>query len=416
VRPYAKMSDDRAFYGEVHKVFTLPVGKVTYTMRTSTSTDEGIRIHTATRDLVDYWNRYTSISGLNLNVGYNEGTPTADCSYGGYMNVGPNASYQAVGTIHHEALHAIGVGTENVWKADGTPSLRPERTWIAPRVLQFIRFYENNDGASFYGDDTHGWATNTESGSISYTVNGAHEDARTDVQYTGASLLTQALTEDGLVPVPGGYFIQPHYALEQSDSRIYYIRNHSNDQYLTDNGGNLSMQQYASQEEARNADIARWRVTYDPSTQFYAVTNASTGRAISHYNWIWGLGKSDKRVQIAGSHHGYFWIKAWSTLTNWWYDPTSNVLDCDADNMTGSISFTDEDTTQEWYFEIDENPGDVNNDGKISIADVTALVNIILGQDSVAPYAYNHAAADVNADGNISIADVTALVNLLLLH
>ena len=58
--------------------------------------------------------------------------------------------------------------------------------------------------------------------------------------------------------------------------------------------------------------------------------------------------------------------------------------------------------------------GDVNRDGSITIADVTALVNIILGKDNVQPYKYDHVAADVNADTSITIADVTKLVNLIL--
>ena len=58
--------------------------------------------------------------------------------------------------------------------------------------------------------------------------------------------------------------------------------------------------------------------------------------------------------------------------------------------------------------------GDVNDDEAITIADVTALVNIILGKDDDEPHLYNHAAADVNDDGTITIADVTALVNLIL--
>ena len=56
--------------------------------------------------------------------------------------------------------------------------------------------------------------------------------------------------------------------------------------------------------------------------------------------------------------------------------------------------------------------GDVNGDGQITIADVTALVNIILGKDTAGQY--NHSAADVNGDGQITIADVTALVNIIL--
>ena len=58
--------------------------------------------------------------------------------------------------------------------------------------------------------------------------------------------------------------------------------------------------------------------------------------------------------------------------------------------------------------------GDVNNDGNVTIADVTALVNIILGKDDVEPYKYNHDVADVNDDKHITIADVTALVNIIL--
>lgn len=70
-----------------------------------------------------------------------------------------------------------------------------------------------------------------------------------------------------------------------------------------------------------------------------------------------------------------------------------------------------------YYFDFDApevKKGDVNNDGSVTIADVTALVNIILGKDNVEPYQYNHAAADVNGDEGITIADVTALVNIIL--
>ena len=54
--------------------------------------------------------------------------------------------------------------------------------------------------------------------------------------------------------------------------------------------------------------------------------------------------------------------------------------------------------------------GDVNADGSVSVADVTALVNIVLGKTRE----YNEKMADVNGDGNVSVADVTALVNLVL--
>lgn len=55
--------------------------------------------------------------------------------------------------------------------------------------------------------------------------------------------------------------------------------------------------------------------------------------------------------------------------------------------------------------------GDVNRDGEVTIADVTALVNILLGKDTAG---YNLEAADVNGNGERTVADVTALVNILL--
>lgn len=60
--------------------------------------------------------------------------------------------------------------------------------------------------------------------------------------------------------------------------------------------------------------------------------------------------------------------------------------------------------------------GDVNRDGTLSIADVTALVNIILGKTPAGDAAsqYDLDAADVNFDGAVTIADVTSLVNTIL--
>lgn len=54
--------------------------------------------------------------------------------------------------------------------------------------------------------------------------------------------------------------------------------------------------------------------------------------------------------------------------------------------------------------------GDVNGDNVVSTADVTALVNIILGKTT----SYDFAVADINGDHHVTIADVTTLVNMIL--
>ncbi|MBO5630924.1 MAG: Ig-like domain-containing protein [Aeriscardovia sp.] len=66
------------------------------------------------------------------------------------------------------------------------------------------------------------------------------------------------------------------------------------------------------------------------------------------------------------------------------------------------------------YKELQENPvliGDVNKDGSVTIADVTALVNILLNKDTTA---YDLNAADVDRANGITVADVEELVNIIL--
>ena len=53
--------------------------------------------------------------------------------------------------------------------------------------------------------------------------------------------------------------------------------------------------------------------------------------------------------------------------------------------------------------------GDVNNDGKVNVSDVTKLINMILG---VVPMSQTR--ADVNADGKVNVSDITALINIIL--
>ena len=55
--------------------------------------------------------------------------------------------------------------------------------------------------------------------------------------------------------------------------------------------------------------------------------------------------------------------------------------------------------------------GDANSDGKLTVADYTAIAHKILGKPTVN---FNEQAADVNNDGNINMADYTGVVHLLL--
>lgn len=56
-------------------------------------------------------------------------------------------------------------------------------------------------------------------------------------------------------------------------------------------------------------------------------------------------------------------------------------------------------------------PGDVNHDGEVNIADINALIDIILG-GAVDEESYTR--ADVNCDGEVNIADINAVIDIIL--
>ena len=53
--------------------------------------------------------------------------------------------------------------------------------------------------------------------------------------------------------------------------------------------------------------------------------------------------------------------------------------------------------------------GDVNGDGEVNIADVNAVIGVILSDAATAT-----ALDDVNGDGEVNIADVNAVIDMIL--
>jgi len=84
-------------------------------------------------------------------------------------------------------------------------------------------------------------------------------------------------------------------------------------------------------------------------------------------------------------------------------DGSDYLFTFDADNLTFSIEVIEQQPLV--------NPGDVNGDGQLTIADVTMLIDYLLGS---VPASFNDVNADVNNDSGITIADVTMLIDMLL--
>lgn len=278
VRAYAISKTYAVGYGKAIKVITLPAGKVVWSYDNGADEAANARINAAVEDAVYYLNTWTSINGLHANVHYGSGTPTADCSYGGWMRVGPNASYQKTGTILHELGHAIGVGTHSTWNGGSTPMREGSGTgyWTGDRATAAVRFFDNSTTSKLNGDGTHMWP---------YGVNGAHEDTGSTMLYMSNAVIYQALGEDGLPPTGG--FCTPAYVFEQEDTIKYYIKSeHQNyglyTSYLVQNENGHLVWETLTADEALANERAAWYITFNPVNCYYQLRNAATGAYMTY--------------------------------------------------------------------------------------------------------------------------------------
>ena len=283
MRAYATNKDGLTGYGDVIKFYTIPMGTIKLTMRDGGDQTTYNRIKNAAETAVNWWNNLTEIKGFNPNVGYESGTPTADCSYGGWIRVGSNASYQKCGTLLHEMLHGVGVipWADTEWSRHNLRSSvngdgYGTGYWLGDRVTEVLTFLDNK-AEQLNGDYQHLWP---------YGINGAQEDNGSDLLYIGNSLVCQALGEDGLQHTYS-LFAEPYYALDQEDDIKYYIKNESEerglyDSYLVPNAlGQLKWRKMSTEEAAQN-DSAAWYITFTPENQYYQFRNASTGNYITY--------------------------------------------------------------------------------------------------------------------------------------
>ncbi len=135
-------------------------------------------------------------------------------------------------------------------------------------------------------------------------------------------------------------------------------------------------------------------------------------------------------LKSAGTvNNRYFWGLTDDDLTQCTYVNENNENDCVTrtlsmgDQQLGFYSNWEAKTNQAFLVSEQFNPiklsllRDVNRDGKVSIADVAAQIDILLALPEK-PYLdrYDYDAADFNEDGTIKIDDVAGLISYLLSH
>ena len=289
-RAYAITNTYAVGYGDVIKVVTLPNGSCVGTWDNGAPTEAANeRCRKAIQETMDYLNEWTAIKGFTLSGHYGAQTPTADCSYGGYMRIGPNAGNQAIGTVIHETGHGVGVGTH--WRWNNCADNRANTTygkWLGRWANETLHFLENTtDEAVFMtGDGVHGWGTGP---GISYDwfVNGADKDKHLPVQYIGGCALLYSLYVDGLCPTSGYANGVPGYTFFFDENTKYCIKCADEERGLND--GFLSQTRIAStvgwkkiESQEELVDEAQWYLEFVPSSGHYRFKNAATGNYLTH--------------------------------------------------------------------------------------------------------------------------------------
>lgn len=298
LRPYVMNKTYTVAYGDEVKIVTHPQGTCRGTW------DEGApdeaanaRCRNAIQQTINYFNEWTGIKGFTLSGHYGAQTPTADCSYGGWMRIGPNAGNQAIGTVLHETGHGVGVGTH--WRWYDCADTRENTThglWLGREANTVLRFLENCDSkkVAFTGDGVHGWGTidnrvtaTAPNASITFDwlVNGSDKDKHKEEQYIGGMCILYGLFIDGLCPTgsdPNGI---SGYTYNFDDAKKYYLMNKHTDRGL---GTGLLFQstkgyavwRHILEEETVN-DSAAWYMEYDAKNSRYMFKNAATGQYLT---------------------------------------------------------------------------------------------------------------------------------------
>ncbi len=432
MRPYVMNSSYQVVYGEEVKVVTHPMGNCKGTWNEGAPTDEAnTRCREAIYGTIDYFNEWTGIQGFTLTGNYGASTQTADCSYGGWMRIGPNASYQAVGTVLHETAHGVGVGTHYRWYscADTRESTTYGR-WYGREANDILHFLENTDSDDTYvtGDGTHGWATNA---TYDWWVNGADKDKHTEIQYIGGCALLYGLFIDGLCPTSSYENGIAGYTYNFDDAKKYYIMCKDASRGLGTGllyARSTKAASWKNQMETAVTDSAAWYIEYNAKTGKYLFRNVETGSYLSHSSGVALKAttspttteqfqlmpdRTDVTVPLKGgdiTKHGY-----WFT----WNSKSMQANAVGSVTKYGSVTevdfnYANSATKQQWIIlsedeiadYLNEQVGDVNSDGKVDETDITKVADMILNAEK-------HDKADVNNDGEVSVSDITTIVDII---
>lgn len=372
LRPYIISKTYEVAYGDEVKIVTHAKGTCRGTWDEGAPTEEAnTRCRNAINETIEYFNQWTGIKGFTLSGHYGSGTPTADCSYGGWMRIGPNAGNQAIGTVIHETGHGVGVGTSSRYKDTNLHNWK----WYGREANDIYSFLENKEANPYtsdfcmVGDGTHAWGS---SATYDWFVNGADKDKHTEIQYIGGCCLLYGFFIDGLNPTNAYTNGIAGYTFNFDDSKRYYIMNKDTNRGLGDGilyntGSNLYWgPRLGTSEEV--ADDAAWILEYDPATSLYSFKNVATGKYLNHADTSVGVktvskatsaekfqlmpDRTDVTINTGESSvttHGYWFTWGNGTQANRSMMASTYSTTLEYGKVTAAaFDFSDNATTQQW--------------------------------------------------------------------
>ena len=365
IRAFGVGKNWKVGYSKTIKLYTLPKGNMSYWYENNGDDATNARIKAAADGAITYWNNVTGhTKNFSLSIHYvygagaGGGAGTADCSFGGYMRVGGNSSYQRTGTIMHEGSHGLGVigwndgSSPTNWISDIYRANTSRGYWQGDRVDRVVQFLENSSTAHLNGDYQHMWP---------YGINGANEDDGTPILYYSNALIIQALGEDNL-PLWGYSFASPAYTFEQDDTLKYYLKNADEDRglrtsYLRENKSKALRWEMGLSEDILANDSFAWYITFDPTTCYYTFKNVGTGNTLiysgSTFKTIAEPKNGQQRIQLlAARETTRIGTHTFATKSYWMADPEgSKALVANANGTSAGANFNHANTatTQRWF-------------------------------------------------------------------
>ena len=363
LRPYVMNKTYTVAYGEEVKIVTHSKGNCTGTWDNGAPTAEANdRCRTAINQTIEYFNEWTGIKGFTLSGHYGASTQTADCSYGGWMRIGPNAGNQAIGTVLHETGHGVGVGTSTRYADTNLHNWK----WYGREANKMYSFLENKEANPYtsdfcmVGDGTHAWGS---SATYDWFVNGADKDKHLELQYVGGCCLLYAMFIDGLCPTTAYTNGLAGYTFNFDETKKYYIMCKNSASGLGEaliyaNGSKTIALKDMLSGNNGIPDEAAWTLTYEPETGMYLFKNVAKNKYLSKRSgyMLYTTTKpadtekfqlmpdrTDVTITTATDNfttHGY-WITGTSTLSANTSNYTSNA-------SFVTFDFSDSATKQQW--------------------------------------------------------------------